>query len=88
MNKQELIAKFAERLDTSKAEAERIMNDFVTVIREGLKEGNDVVLPYIGKLKVKTRSARTCRNPQTGGTVEVPACQVVKFTACKDLKKV
>lgn len=49
-------------------------------IKAMLLRGEDVNLPGIGKLKVKTRNARTGRNPATGAAVDIPSRRAVVFS--------
>lgn len=87
MNKQELINEIAEDADLSKAEVGRVLDTLGLCAQNALTQGDEVVLPGIGKLKTKERAARTSRNPKTGEAVEVPAKTVVKFSPAKALKE-
>lgn len=56
-------------------------------IREALAQGEDVRLPGVGVLKVKTSPARTARNPRTGEAVAVPARNHVRFSPAGELRQ-
>ncbi|MDR1834521.1 MAG: HU family DNA-binding protein [Fusobacteriaceae bacterium] len=76
---------FAEGDFSTKAEAERKAVAFVATIEKALAKGEEVSFLGFGKFKVVERAPRTCRNPQTGKEMKVPAKKAVKFTAGKDL---
>ena len=57
-------------------------------IREALTQGEDVRLPGLGVLKVKTSPARTARNPRTGEAVSVPARNHVRFSLAGELRQI
>lgn len=56
-------------------------------IREALAQGEEVRLPGVGVLKVKTSPARTARNPRTGEPVAVPARNHVRFSQAGELRQ-
>jgi len=59
MNKIELIAEIANKLDISKAEAERNINDIIGTIMESAKAEGECTIPGLGKLKVENKPAST-----------------------------
>lgn len=88
MTKAELVEKIAQKagLD-SKAVAEKALNATVEALREALVAGESVTLTGFGTFKVVERAARKCRNPRTQTEMEVPACNVAKFTPGKQLRE-
>jgi DNA-binding protein HU-beta len=86
--KREAIAQqIGDKFDLPKKKVVEILNYFVELTTQYLKQGKQVKLPGFGTFKVRERKARTAINPKTGEKVEVPAKKVVKFTAAKDLKQ-
>jgi DNA-binding protein HU-beta len=86
--KREAIAQqIGDKFDLPKKKVVDILNYFVELTTQYLKQGKQVKLPGFGTFKVRERKARTAINPKTGEKVEVPAKKVVKFTAAKDLKQ-
>lgn len=75
-----------DELETTKAQAERLVQMFWDAIADSLSKGEDVDIAGFGKFVVNKRAARTARNPRTGETVQVPATKVPKFKASKALK--
>lgn len=87
MSKKNLIQAIATNMGTSKAEAERVVDAFVSGLTTELANGRDVTLVGFGSFKVKRREARVARNPQTGNSIEIGAKNVVTFKAGADLNR-
>ncbi len=85
MNKTELIEKIAESADLSKKSAGDVLQAFMAVTTDNMKKGDKLTLIGFGTFSVTERSARTCRNPQTGKEMKVAAKKVVKFKVGKKL---
>ena len=88
MKKSELIQSVAEKAGLSNAEADRAVNAVVATISEHLAEGNRVHLMSFGSFDVRTRAARTGRNPRTGAQIQIPARNTVRFRPGKNLRAV
>jgi DNA-binding protein HU-beta len=86
MNKQDLIAALATKTGISKKQAGEAIDALGEVVGKTLAKGDEVTLPGIGKLAVKTSAARTGRNPATGASMNIPAKKKPAFTAAKALK--
>jgi len=69
----------------SKSHVAAVLERLGEVATLGLKQGFDVPLPGLGKLKPSERAARTGRNPATGLAMEIPAKRLVKFSEAKAL---
>lgn len=86
MNKAAIVDAVHEKMGSSKADAERIVDTVINCIIDTLKRGEEVSISGLGIFSVKDRAARTARNPRTGESVQVPAMKVPKFRAAKALK--
>jgi len=86
MNKQAIIEAVHGKLGGTKAQAEGAVDTVIDSITNALKKGEEVSIAGLGIFSVKTRAARTARNPRTGETLQVPAMKVPKFRAAKALK--
>ena len=86
MNKTELIEVVAQKADLKKKDAEAAVNAVFTAFEDALAAGEKVQLIGFGTLEVKTKAARTGRNPATGETITIPASKQIKFSAGKTLK--
>lgn len=86
MNKSELIAAVAEQAGLSKKDAEKAVNAVVSAVTDALVEGDKVQLVGFGTFEVRTREARTGKNPRTGEAIKIAASKVPAFKAGKALK--
>lgn len=86
MNKTEMIAKIAEKTNTSRKAPAEMFDAFVETVTEALKEGDSVQIIGFGTFEVKERPARTGRNPATGETIEIAASKAPAFKVGKTFK--
>lgn len=86
MNKQAIVEEVNGILNTTKVQAEQVVDKVFDSIVASLKKGEEVSVAGLGIFSVKARAARDARNPRTGETVKVPAMNVPKFRAAKALK--
>jgi len=89
MNQAELINAIAESNDNtgvSKVAIKFVLDKAGEIAQAELEKGGEVTLPGVGKLSVKTRAARTGRNPATGEALAIPEKKVPHFSALKALK--
>lgn len=87
MIKSELVQKIADtNPDLYHRDVERIVNKILDEIVAALKAGERVELRGFGAFSVKSRQARTGRNPRTGGAVEVTPKRVPFFKTGKELR--
>lgn len=86
MNKGEFVEALADRLDLSRAQADRALSAVLDIVAEQLKNGEKVSFTGFGSFEVSKRAARTGRNPQTGAAIEIAASSVPKFTAGATLR--
>lgn len=86
MNKTQLVEKIAESADISKASAGRALDAFIEAVTETLKDDDQVALVGFGTFSVRTRAARTGRNPKTGDEIQIAEAKVPAFKAGKALK--
>lgn len=91
MNKSQLVDAITAKMTSthdravSKADVYALLSSLDSVVTDELKNGGEVALVGLGKLKVSQKAARTGRNPQTGAAIEIAAKTVVKFTPAKAL---
>ena len=87
MNKADLINAVAEKTGMSKKDSESAVAAVVDTITESLVQGEKVQLVGFGSFEVKSRAARTGRNPHTRVEIQIPATKVPVFKAGKALKE-
>ena len=86
MNKSELIDAIASGANLSKADAARALNATTGAITSAMASGDGVQLTGFGSFVVRSRAARTGRNPRTGEPVNIKASNAMKFSASSTLK--
>ena len=87
VNKTQLVEKIAENSDLSKAAAGRALDAFIEAVSGTLQSGDQVALVGFGTFSVRTRAARTGRNPKTGDEIQIAEAKVPSFKAGKALKE-
>ena len=86
MNKSEFVEAIADAADFTKADAAKAVDALVEVVTNTLKAGDQITLVGFGSFQVKTREARTGRNPRTGEAIQIKASKIPSFKAGKALK--
>jgi DNA-binding protein HU-beta len=86
MNKSQFIDEVAETANLGKGEAQRAVDAMVEVIKRALAQGEVVSLVGFGSFEVRSRAARTGRNPKTGEELKIAASKAPAFKAGKALK--
>ena len=87
VKRDKLAQQIAEKFDMPKKTVVDILNYFVELIAQNMKQGNKVKIAGLGTFKVRERKARTAINPKTGEKITVPAKKVPRFTPAKELKE-
>ena len=87
MVKADLVAVLADELEVSRKKAEAALNSVLESIAVELEKGEKVVISGFGTFEVRTRVARSGRNPRTGETITVPEHKTPAFRAGKQLKE-
>lgn len=86
MNKAELIDLIAEKTETTKRQAETMIETFMETVTKQLKSGSEVALSGFGTFSAKKRAGRVGINPQTKAKIQIPPVTVPKFKPGKTLK--
>jgi integration host factor subunit beta len=88
MTKADLVEKVATQVNLTKKDTEVVIDTIFQSISHALaaKDDSKVELRGFGSFRVRSRRARTGRNPQTGIAVQVPAKRVPYFKPGKELK--
>lgn len=87
MNKSELVKHIATVSGLTQEQAAKALSGFESVVTTTLAKGEDVVLVGFGTFSVKSREARTGRNPKTGEAIEIAASNAPAFKAGSKLKE-
>ncbi len=88
MTRSELIERILERAPhVPRREAEAIIHAVFDCMAEALVAGKRIELRGFGVFSVRTRRARTGRNPKTGQSVSIPERRTLSFAAGKELRE-
>lgn len=87
LNRKQLAHEIAQRTRLNDAVVLRVLDQFEATTTQVLREGGTVLLSGFAKFTSKQQGATTRRNPQTGGTVEVPPKRRVLISAGATLKR-
>jgi DNA-binding protein HU-beta len=86
VNKSELIDVLAEKIGTSKKDAQIAVDALLDTITRAVVAGEKVAITGFGIFEKVERGARTARNPRTGATVKVKKTNIPKFRPGAELK--
>lgn len=74
------VALVASKAEVTVREAAAVLTGLRRALPQALKDADLVHIPDVGRWKVKTRGARTARDPRTQAEIKVPAKRVVTFS--------
>ncbi len=86
MTKTTLIDAVAEKAGLKKVDAEKAVNAVFAAIEGALVAGDKVQITGFGSFDVKSKPARTGRNPRTGEAIQIKASKAPAFSAGKTLR--
>lgn len=86
MTKKDLIEKISKKVGLTKKAASESVETTLSAIKEAVARGDKVVLTGFGTFKIRARSPRKGRNPQTGQAIQIPGHKLPGFTAGKTFK--
>ena len=88
MVRSELESKLAEQNpNILRKDIEKIVDIILIEISEALAKGESIEIRGFGSYKVKTRKARTGRNPKSSQTIKIPEKKAIKWKMSKTLFK-
>lgn len=88
MNKSELINSLSEETTFSKKDVSRVLDSLTRIIERSLKRGEKVSITGFGSFWISKRPARKGINPATKQRIDLPAVNVPRFKAGKNLREV
>ena len=88
ISKSDIIKQIAENTNSTKKDVENVLSNFFKSIKNNLnQDGDSISFVGFGGFSLKRREQREGRNPQTGAKIQIPAKNVVKFKAGKELEE-
>jgi DNA-binding protein HU-beta len=86
MNKAELVAAVAAKVDLTKKDVDAVVGGLLEVIEESIVSGDKVTLVGFGTFEPRHRQGRMGRNPSTGEPISIPPARVPAFAPGKQFK--
>jgi len=87
MTKADLVEQVAGVTGLTKRDVGVVVDLLLETVSKALCEKEHIEIRGFGSFKVKTKKARTARNPRTGEQVQVPEKVVPYFKASRELVK-
>jgi nucleoid DNA-binding protein len=84
--KAHLINSISADLGITKKAAAGFINSFAKSVQADLTAAGEALIPGVGKLKTRERSARSGRNPRTGEALQISARKTIRLASSKGLK--
>ena len=87
MTKAGIVAVIYEKVGISQRESSDVVESVFEVLKDVLENGEEVKISGFGTFRVKEKSPRKGRNPQTGEGITITARRVLSFKPSQVLKK-
>ncbi len=87
INKRDLARQVSKKLDTTQAEALTVIEAVIEALADNFMAQKSVHLTGFGAWKLKTRAARTLKNPKTGQMMALPVTTALQFSVSHVLKQ-
>ncbi len=87
MTKADLVEQVTALGDLTRRDGEVIVETIFDSVIAALQSGDKIEIRGFGSFRIRSRNARTGRNPKTGAKVEVPAKRVPYFKPSKELRQ-
>ncbi len=78
--------KIQDNIDLSRTTSQKIMEEFLEIIKETIENGEDIMISGFGKFCVNEKHKRKGRNPATDQEMTLPARRVVTFKCSGKLR--
>ena len=86
MTKADLVEQVTALGDLTRRDSEVIVETIFDSVITALQSGDKIEIRGLGSFRIRSRNARTGRNPKTGAKVEVPAKRIPYFKPSKELR--
>ncbi|MBE9547465.1 MAG: integration host factor subunit alpha [Proteobacteria bacterium] len=88
LTKARIVENLYATFDFSKEKCVSLVENVFELIKDELKNGDDVRISGFGKWSVRQKNPRRGRNPQTGETIMLDSRRVVTFKCSGKLRKI
>ena len=86
VTKKDLVERISAATGLTQVDTAIVVESFLKAVSDALHEGKNIEIRGFGRFKIKERKARKARNPQTNGTIEVPAGYKPVFHVSKEMR--
>ena len=83
MTKAEIVAEIAQRTGMEKVSIQETVEEFMNVLKDSMKKGDNVYLRGFGSFIIKKRAEKTGRNISKNTTIIIPAHNIPAFKPSK-----
>ncbi|MCH3924600.1 MAG: integration host factor subunit beta [Bacteroidales bacterium] len=83
MTKAEIVAEIAQKTGMEKTNVQTTVEEFMNVLKNSLKKGENVYLRGFGSFIIKRRAEKTGRNISKNTTIIIPAHNIPSFKPSK-----
>ena len=87
MTKRQLIETLAKRMDLSKRQIEKFLDEFTEIVIDQVAKNEKVSITGFGVFDLGKRAARRGVDPRTQAEIKIPAMKMPRFRAGKRLKE-
>jgi len=87
VNKAQLVEEVVNQTGLTKRTSREVVDAIISAITDSLAREERVTLVGFGTFQVRQRKARRGVNPQTRGTIQIPAKKVPKFKPGRGLRE-
>ena len=87
VTKASIVEELYAKTDFPKGKCTELIESVFDLMKDELKNGNDVRISGFGKWSVRQKNSRRGRNPQTGEEIEISARRVLTFKSSQVLKE-
>lgn len=87
MTKADIVNEIAKTTGIERTAVLSVVEQFMTVVKDGLAQGENVYLRGFGSFIVKTRAEKTARNISKNTTIIIPAHNIPAFKPANSFKE-
>ena len=87
MTKADIAEKIHTKIGLSKKESSDMLESMISIMKNTLETGEDIMISGFGKFEVKQKKDRKGRNPQTGEAMTIDARRILTFKPSNLLKQ-
>ena len=88
ITKADIVETIVEKTGIEKKDVALVLNEFINVVQDSIKNNDRIELRGLGVFKNKHRKGRITRNPKTQKEIRIPDRLVPVFKPSKILKKI